>query len=454
MKYRALVGVGALCALSSFAVASDAGHLAAYVKTLNSAQGLDVSYTVIEVGGAPGEFHVVLSKSGKAMIDTPSKLYVADGTNLTTLDKSKNTYFVQVQTAGTIQGLLAEEQLSLWRPFFDPTAYGDVASTRNEGNRKRRGETLKIVSAQIDAYGEYTIRLHLGQRDNLVRQAEFLSTKGPTPRTLILTVSSMSTGTPTEELFTFTAPPNARFLSEIDLRAEAIASLVIYAQSEGEVSDAKYKPVQPQNMDVAESYYNALIAEFSKYPRDFMETSHLKRIVLVEQLVRSGQDSAGIPVSKMETLYYDVTYFKDQLSARVYARAVMHHEFFHMLDEEWNGRSYRKDPKWAALNPSGFKYGAGGAAANRGPDRLSLFALSHPQPGFASKYATSGIEEDKAVIWAAMFVPERWTILKKLMAVDPVIGAKVQYLREVARSKSPEMEGEYWEIVVAKGEGG
>ena len=449
MKYRALVGVGAICALSTVAVAGDAGHLAGYVKALNSAQGLDVSYTVIEVGGAPGEFHVVLSKSGKAMIDTPLKLYVADGTNLTTLDKSRNTFFVQVQTAGTIQGLLAEEQLSLWRPFFDPKAFDDVASTRNEGIRKRRGETLKTVSAQIDAYGEYTIRLHLGQRDNLVRQAELLSTKGPTPKTLILTVSSMNTGTPASELFAFVAPANARLLSEIDLRAEAIASLVIYAQSEGEAGKSTYKPVQPENMDLAAGFYKAVIDEFSKYPRDFMEASNLKKIVLVEQLYEGTRDRPGLPRASEETLYYDVSRFKNQ----TYARDLIHHEFYHMLEEQWNGSQFYKDPKWAAFNPSDFKYGSGGADAIRGPDGKNLWPLNHPQPGFASKYATSGLEEDKAVIWGSMFVRERWTLLKKLVAVDPIISAKVQYLREFARSRSPEMEGEYWEIVVAKEEG-
>ena len=82
-----------------------------------------------------------------------------------------------------------------------------------------------------------------------------------------------------------------------------------------------------------------------------------------------------------------------------------------------------------------------------------MWPFDHPQPGFASKYTMSGLEEDKATLWAALFVPERWALLKKMIAVDPIIAAKVQYLRDFARSKSPEMEGEYWEIVVAEGEG-
>ena len=52
-----------------------------------------------------------------------------------------------------------------------------------------------------------------------------------------------------------------------------------------------------------------------------------------------------------------------------------------------------------------------------------------------------------------MFVSERWKLLKKIIAVDPIIAAKVQYLRDFARSKSPEMDGEYWEIVVAEDDG-
>ncbi|MCH7903426.1 MAG: hypothetical protein IH944_02535 [Armatimonadetes bacterium] len=449
MIRKLYVGVAVFFVAIAVAVVGDAGYLAKFVKALNSAPGLDVTYTLIEVGGVQGEYHVVLAKPDKAMIDTPTTLYVADGKNLTVLHKAKNTYIVREQTAAAFKDLLSDETLSLWRAFFDPSAFDGVESTKNEGSRTRRGEKRTIVSAQLDSYGRYAIRLHLGEEDSLVRQAEFFDTSGSTPRTHILTVKSMSTVPPAEHLFAFTAPPNARLLSERDLRAEAIAAMVVYAQSEGELGKSTYKPVQPENMDLAAGFYKAVIAEFSKYPRDFMEASNLKKIVLVEQILKEGRSRPAAPRVSEEMLYFDVTRFKNP----VYARNLVHHEFFHMIDEEWYGSQTFSDPKWTAFNLSDFKYGSGGEAAILASGGQSLWPLSHPQPGFASKYTMSAIEEDKATLWAAMFVPERWALLKKIIAVDPIVGAKVRFLREFARSKSPEMEGEYWEIVVAEGDG-
>ena len=245
MKLRALIGLSALSVLGSFADAGDAGHLAAYVKALNSAEGLDVTYSISEVGGSTTQYRVVLAKPDKALIVTPSTSYYADGTNFTIFNRQQNTYIVREQSAEALKEILSDELFALWRPFFDPAAFDSVASTRNEGTRKRRGEQLKIVSAQMFKTGDYTIRLHLGQLDNQVRQAEFIDTNGFSPRTHILTVSSMKTGTLADDLFAFVAPANAKLLSEIDLRAEAIASIVIYAQSDGKVGRATYKQVQP-----------------------------------------------------------------------------------------------------------------------------------------------------------------------------------------------------------------
>src|SRR5690606_1012800 len=104
----------------------------------------------------------------------------------------------------------------------------------------------------------------------------------------------------------------------------------------------------------------------------------------------AGQERWAVPDFVHETLYLDVAvrFARDE----VFQRRVIHHEFYHLLEEEWNGDPYFKDPAWAALNTPEHRYGAGGAA-NR-DRRLSLF--NHPAPGFVSRYAMTGLEEDKA----------------------------------------------------------
>ena len=275
MKYHALIGVGALCALSSLALANDAGHLASYVKKLNAAEGLDVTYSINVVGGSKSEFHVVLSKPDKALIVTPTRTFYADGTNITAFNKSRNTYFVQEQTDAALNGLLSDEEFSLWRGFFDPLAFDDVVSTKDEGTRNRRGEELKIVSAQLDSIGERTIKLYVSQQDGLLRQAQFLVRSAARESTSILTVDTISTNKPEEALFAFVEPAGAKRLTVEDMRAEVIAGMVSFATTEktgGEV--VNYIPVQAENKEQADRFYAILIKEFSKYPTAFITVSY------------------------------------------------------------------------------------------------------------------------------------------------------------------------------------
>lgn len=219
MIRKLLVGAGAAGVAVAAAIAIDAGHLANYVTKVNSAPGLDVTYSVNEVGGTQTKYHVVLSKPNKAFVDMPDKIYVADGKDLTVYDKRLNSYFVKAQPADLATELFREEEISLWRPFFNAKVYDNVASTKNEGTRTRRGETLNTVSAQVDKAGDYTVRLHLSQKDGLPRQAEFVSKTGATEKIRIVNVESISANKPTDSVFVFNAPAGAKQLTEADMMA-------------------------------------------------------------------------------------------------------------------------------------------------------------------------------------------------------------------------------------------
>lgn len=217
MIRKLLVGAGVTGAVIAAAVAFDAGHLASYVRSINSAEGLDAKYTISVVGGTQSEYHVVLSKPNKAMIDTPATTYVADGENLTIYDKKRNSYYVKAQGADAFKEMFEAEEVSVWRAFFDAKAFDKVASTKNEGTRTRRGETLNVVSAQMDASGEYSVRLHLSQKDNLPRQAELITNLGVNAKTQIMNVASISVDKPANALFAFSAPAGAKQLTEADM---------------------------------------------------------------------------------------------------------------------------------------------------------------------------------------------------------------------------------------------
>ena len=220
MIRKLFVGACVLGTVAAAAVAFEAGHLAPFVKAMSAAEGLDVSYTINQVGGTQTEYHVVLAKPNLASIDTPSKIITADGEFVTVYDKAKNTYFKKDQTTEALNSLFEEDELMVWRSFFDPKALDKVAKTTRVGSRRRRGEVLNAVSAQIDAAGEFTVRFHLSQKDNLIRMAELISMEGNQQKTKVLNVRSLSTKKPSAAMFVFQPPANSTELTEADLMAE------------------------------------------------------------------------------------------------------------------------------------------------------------------------------------------------------------------------------------------
>ncbi len=212
------------------------------------------------------------------------------------------------------------------------------------------------------------------------------------------------------------------------------------------------KPVWEQGMRrVYESefkhsafYLDVFAEEFAKYPYDFIKESGLKAVVFCAGLDIGGQVRKAVPDYVNETLYLDIHALAGKSDR--YARHVVHHEFYHMLEEQWNGSAYYKDPKWAALNPPDWKYGSGGARMQSG----NVWDFNHPAPGFINAYSTAALEEDKAEVWATMFVPESWEIIRPWLKTDKILQAKVDFLKSFAAGKSSHMKPAFWNHLTAK----
>ncbi|HXH61745.1 MAG TPA: hypothetical protein VNI20_10360 [Fimbriimonadaceae bacterium] len=216
MMRKILIGALASAAAISMAVAMRAGDLAPYVSAMGSAKSLDVTYSITEVGGSQSMYHVVLAKPDKAMVDTPTMTTVADGKEITVYNKSRNTFYTKAQTKKDLELLFGDDDTSVWKPFFDSDAFSNVARTKVEGTRKHGSEMLKTIAAQVDPNGEFTIKFHIAQSDNLVRQAEFINQKGAASKISILNVQKMSM-TADDSAFAFVAPANAKQLTEADM---------------------------------------------------------------------------------------------------------------------------------------------------------------------------------------------------------------------------------------------
>jgi len=212
---RAIAFVGA-ATLAAVIVAQGQGSqlLANFTKALNDAKSLSTTYVVQPVNGSPTNISVELAKPNMAKIDTPTQLIVADGTNITTLDKKEKTFYKKPQTSADLLELFKGDELGLWAGFFNSKALANVASSKNLGTKNRKGMSLNVVEASVDAKGRKTVTYYLNNQDGVARQAEIkLDDQGVKDTTVIDTKTLVLGGDAKNDLFTFKAPDGSREIS-------------------------------------------------------------------------------------------------------------------------------------------------------------------------------------------------------------------------------------------------
>ncbi len=184
-------------------------------------------------------------------------------------------------------------------------------------------------------------------------------------------------------------------------------------------------------------YMNVFIEEWNKYPVNWVKNSNLKGIAIVKKLNVSNQYRAAMPDAYGEVLYYDIEY---GYAGEIYEREVIHHEYYHMIEDNYFGSFYYKDPKWNAFNEKGFKYGNGGASAY---EEENFSNKDHPKKGFASTYSMYGLEEDKAEVYAYLFTTHYYSKMMKWVKEDEILNKKVNYMLDFLKSKDSELTKEY-----------
>ena len=186
------------------------------------------------------------------------------------------------------------------------------------------------------------------------------------------------------------------------------------------------------------AYGEIFISEFALYPKELVKRSRLKRVVLCSELSFAGQRRNAIPDFEHDTLYLDVS--RGSYNKK-YMRKVVHHEFFHIIDFRDDGLLYQ-DERWGRLNPDKFKYGDGGKNAQ---SLSETSVLTDKFPGFLNHYSTTGVEEDKAEVFANMIVEPKH--VEDKTRKDPVFDTKVHAMKELLSSFCVQMDKQFWERV-------
>jgi hypothetical protein len=198
-----------------------------------------------------------------------------------------------------------------------------------------------------------------------------------------------------------------------------------------------FKTISSYQSILIERFTNVLFAEFNKYPVDFITNSGLKEIAFVADLRVGRQRRIAMPESDTRTLYFDVNYpgARDEYSSHA-----IHHELFHLVYFEIHGSFYYKDPEWLALNYSSFRYKGGGGLAY---GNYHVFKKQKPASGFITPYATYGLEEDMAEVFAFLMTREGFGIITYWMQVDEILNNKAQYILRLMSSRAPEFNLTY-----------
>jgi len=229
--------------------------------------------------------------------------------------------------------------------------------------------------------------------------------------------------------------------SQLDALAQAdgIEIVTFDPQLPRDTRGGRLDGVRAGRVEIA-GYVDLFVEEWSLYPRHLLTCAQLQRVVLCKQLSLAGQPRAAIPDYLSGTLYLDVSRGDYD---RAYMRSVIHHDFFHIIDFRDDGSLV--DEHWQALNPPSFTYGGGGVTA-QGDRAASL--LTDEFPGFLSRYAMSGVEEDKAVLFATLMVDPAY--VETRARADLVIEAKVARLKQSVLDFCPGLENGFWQTVRAR----
>lgn len=213
----ALLGVASV-ALIAFAGLQGTA-LDSFAKTIHSAEGLEVNYSMTVVGGATSNYSVSLAKPNKAYLDTPDMTVVADGKTITRYFKKDRIYYSKDQTREELMSLFANDGLDTWISFFNEGAIEKFASVKDAGTKSNRGVKYNVVEAMADAKGETKMTYFIDPADQLAKKAEIVSTYAGKTQTIVMNATKAKISSVSDSVFAFKAPSGSKEVQESDMIA-------------------------------------------------------------------------------------------------------------------------------------------------------------------------------------------------------------------------------------------
>lgn len=194
------------------------------------------------------------------------------------------------------------------------------------------------------------------------------------------------------------------------------------------LSGPELLPLTNSDLPDLKRYAKLYFEEIFKYPISWMSYTTPPVIVFSKSLSRKGEAIGGTEQGVI--IFNTSTIFDED-----FTRKTIHHELFHWVIQK-TGTLH--DPDWpGALSNYAGKY-----------DLLSENNyLEHPKDGFVTGYATTNSNEDRAEIYAYLFMGARQDKLDKWLESDKILKKKVDYIKTLIRSRVSKMDGGYFEKI-------
>jgi len=210
------LGVAALVAADS----EGTSLLNKSIGAINAPATLKAVCSVQLIGSAPSNVSLELGKPNLAKIDGAARLVVADGTDITTYDKTARTYFKQPETPQLLAKALNDAGVGVWNAFFDAKGIKGAQDVRVLPAVTRKGVSLTPVQFSKEGVQTAKITYYLGS-DLLPRQEEETVTTPKGEEVTVLSASSIVLGNAADPAkFAFKAPDGSRELTAAEMNAD------------------------------------------------------------------------------------------------------------------------------------------------------------------------------------------------------------------------------------------
>ena len=160
--------------------------------------------------------------------------------------------------------------------------------------------------------------------------------------------------------------------------------------------------------------YQIISKNLKKYSHNFLKKINLKYIVMCENLSISGINTAGIPDNVMKTLILDIEF------NRKYFERVIHHEIFHIINDQH--KKLFNEIDWKKINTPNFEY----AKCSICTEKLGLDTYKKSN-GFFTEYSKSTASEDMAEVYSHLIMLDTKKI-KEIRNSDIILNEKISYI--------------------------